>query len=159
MPYSFLRNGWYTENYTRALGSRPKTGTVVGSAREGRVATATRRDYAAAAAVVLTGDGHENTVYELCGDTAWSMPELAAVVAEASGRPVAYDVCPPRGTRKSSSRPACPPRPPPCSPRSTPRSPTAGSPTPGYARGAHRPADDAAADDDRRRAGRTDARA
>ncbi|MEU3460908.1 SDR family oxidoreductase [Streptomyces sp. NPDC006733] len=90
LPYTFLRNGWYTENYTGQLPTVLEHGAVVGSAREGRVASAARRDYAAAAAAVLAGEGHTNTAYELSGDVAWSLPEYAAEVARQTGREVAY---------------------------------------------------------------------
>ncbi|WP_031524107.1 SDR family oxidoreductase [Streptomyces sp. NRRL F-5123] len=90
VPYVLLRNGWYTEVYTANLPAVLEHGVVIGNAGEGRVASAARADYAAAAAVVLATDGHENRAYELSGDTAWSFPEYAAVVAELSGRPVAY---------------------------------------------------------------------
>ncbi|WP_329175808.1 SDR family oxidoreductase [Streptomyces decoyicus] len=90
VPYCLLRNGWYHENYTGALATTLRTGAVVGSAGEGRVATAARRDYAEAAAVVLTSSGHENTVYELSGDTAWTMAEYAAEVSRQTGRQIPY---------------------------------------------------------------------
>ncbi|WP_248965163.1 SDR family oxidoreductase [Sphaerisporangium perillae] len=94
LPFTFLRNGWYTENYVAAVTQGAASGTIAGSARDGRVASATRGDYAGAAAAVLTAQGHENTIYELTGDTAWSMPELAAEVSAVSGRPVAYQDLP-----------------------------------------------------------------
>ncbi|GAA3819893.1 SDR family oxidoreductase [Sphaerisporangium flaviroseum] len=94
IPFTFLRNGWYTENYAAAAAQGAEHGTIVGSAGEGRIASATRADYAAATAAVLTGEGHENTIYELSGDTAWSMPELAAEVSALSGRPVTYQDLP-----------------------------------------------------------------
>ena len=90
LPYTFLRNGWYSENYTQNLGTVLEHGAVVASAGAGRVASAARADYAAAAAAVLTGEGHENAVYELSGDTAWSFAEYAAAVADASGRDIAH---------------------------------------------------------------------
>ncbi len=90
LPYVFLRNGWYTENYAADLDHVLERGAVVASAGEGRVASAARADYAAAAAAVLTGEGHENKAYELSGDTAWSFAEYAAVVSAASGREIAY---------------------------------------------------------------------
>ncbi|MFD7100411.1 SDR family oxidoreductase [Streptomyces xanthophaeus] len=90
LPYTFLRNGWYHENYTAQLPAVLEHGTVVGSVGEGRIASAARADYAAAAAVVLTGEGHLDAVYELSGDTAWSLAEYAAEVAGQSGREVAY---------------------------------------------------------------------
>ena len=57
---------------------------------DGRTASAARRDYAAAAAVVAMGEGHENRVYELAGDVAWTMPQLADAASQLSGRPVEY---------------------------------------------------------------------
>ncbi|MGW3055930.1 SDR family oxidoreductase [Streptomyces goshikiensis] len=94
LPYTFLRNGWYHENYTGNLGTVLEHGAVVGSAGAGRVASAARADYAAAAAVVLTGEGHLGRVYELSGDTAWSLTEYAAEVAAQAGRAVEYTEVP-----------------------------------------------------------------
>ncbi|MER8183036.1 SDR family oxidoreductase [Kitasatospora sp. NPDC094015] len=95
LPFVLLRNGWYTENYTAQAAGAVERGVVVGSSGDGRVATATRRDYADAAVAVLTGEGHENAVYELSGDVAWAFSEYAAELAAASGKPVAYrDVSP-----------------------------------------------------------------
>ncbi|WP_263169329.1 SDR family oxidoreductase [Streptomyces sp. SCSIO ZS0520] len=90
LPYVFLRNGWYHENYTENLAPVLRQGYVMASAGDGRVASAARADYAAAAAAVLTGEGHEGRAYELSGDTAWSFPEFAAEVARQSGREVGY---------------------------------------------------------------------
>jgi NAD(P)H dehydrogenase (quinone) len=95
LPYTFLRNGWYHENYTDNLAPVLAHGAVVGSAGEGRVASASRADYAAAAAVVLTGEGHEGRAYELSGDTAWSYAEYAAEVSRQSGREIVYSQVPP----------------------------------------------------------------
>ncbi|MFD7905375.1 SDR family oxidoreductase [Kitasatospora sp. NPDC057904] len=95
LPSVLLRNGWYTENYLGDAAGTVARGVVLGSAGEGRVATAPRKDYADAAVAVLLGEGHEGRVYELSGDTAWSLPELAAELAAASGEPVAHrDVTP-----------------------------------------------------------------
>jgi NAD(P)H dehydrogenase (quinone) len=90
LPYVFLRNGWYTDVYTGNLGPVLEHGAVVGSAGDGRIAFAARADYAAAAAAVLVGAGHENKIYELSGDTAWSLAEYAAQVAELTGRDIVY---------------------------------------------------------------------
>ncbi|MDP9164510.1 MAG: SDR family oxidoreductase [Actinomycetota bacterium] len=90
LEYTVLRNGWYTENYTAALRQARETGVIVGSAGAGRVASASRADYAAAAAAVLVGTGHENKVYELTGDTSWDYDELAAAAGEVLGREVTY---------------------------------------------------------------------
>ena len=90
LPYTFLRNGWYTENYTANLGPVLEHGAVVSNAGEGRVASATRADYAAAAAAVLTGEGHLGAAYELSGDVAWSFAEYAAEVARAAGKKIVH---------------------------------------------------------------------
>ncbi|MFJ2595487.1 SDR family oxidoreductase [Streptomyces erythrochromogenes] len=94
LPYTFLRNGWYHENYTRELPTALGHGAVVGSAGGGRIASAARADYAAAAAVALTGEGHLNAIYELSGDTAWSLAEYAAEVSAQSGKEIAYTEVP-----------------------------------------------------------------
>ncbi|TDC76066.1 NmrA family NAD(P)-binding protein [Streptomyces hainanensis] len=90
LPYSFLRNGWYHENYTQNLAPVLEHGVVLGSAGEGRIASASRADYAAAAVAVLTGEGHEGTAYELSGDTAWSLAEYAAELSRQTGREIRY---------------------------------------------------------------------
>ncbi|MFD6421530.1 SDR family oxidoreductase [Streptomyces sp. NPDC060198] len=94
LPHTFLRNGWYTENYTANLAPVLAHGAVVGNAGEGRIALAPRADFAAAAAAVLTGEGHLDTAYELSGDTAWSLAEYAAEVSRATGREIAYQEVP-----------------------------------------------------------------
>ncbi|MEV4971526.1 SDR family oxidoreductase [Streptomyces scopuliridis] len=94
LPYTFLRNGWYTENYTGNLAPVLEHDAVVAAAGAGRVASAARADYAAAAAAVLTGEGHLNTAYELSGDTAWSLGEYAAELSRQTGRTIAYNNVP-----------------------------------------------------------------
>jgi NAD(P)H dehydrogenase (quinone) len=90
LPVTVLRNNWYTENYTGQVDIAAATGELVGSAAGGRVASASRKDYAEAAAVVLTTDGHEGAVYELGGDVAWTFDDLAATIGDLLGRPVSY---------------------------------------------------------------------
>jgi NAD(P)H dehydrogenase (quinone) len=90
IPFTLLRNGWYTENYDAAVDQAAESGVIVGSAGDGRVSSATRADYAAAAVAVLTGEGHEGQVYELAGDVAWTYTELTAAAATVLGRDVAY---------------------------------------------------------------------
>lgn len=90
LPFTILRNNWYTENYAGTLAQARLSGVVVGSAGSGRVASATRDDYATATAAALATDGHENAVYELSGDTAWDFTELAAALATVLGRDVDY---------------------------------------------------------------------
>ncbi|WP_329423134.1 NmrA family NAD(P)-binding protein [Streptomyces sp. NBC_01268] len=102
LPYTFLRNGWYTENYTANLAPVLAHGAVVSNAGEGRIASASRADYAAAAAAVLTGpvEEHLNRAYELNGDVSWSLAEYAAEVARQSGREVAYTSVPAEAHRE-----------------------------------------------------------
>jgi NAD(P)H dehydrogenase (quinone) len=90
IPFAFLRNSWYFENYTDQLPSTLEHGAVFGSAGDGRVSAATRADYAAAAAVVLTSEDHENKVYELGGDIAFTLSEMAAEIAKQTGNDIVY---------------------------------------------------------------------
>lgn len=90
IDFAFLRNGWYHENYTDQIAQTIKHGAIFGSAGDGKVSAASRADYAAAAAAVLTGAGHENKTYELGGDTAFTLNELATEIAKQSDREIAY---------------------------------------------------------------------
>ncbi len=90
VPFTLLRNGWYLENFATDLPGTLDRGTFVGSSGDGRVSYATRADYAGAAAAVLTGSGHEGRTYELGGDPAVTMDEVAQAITEATDRPVAY---------------------------------------------------------------------
>lgn len=94
LTHTFLRNGWYTENYTAQIPVQLRYG-VAGSAGDGRIGAAERADYAAAAAAVLTSEGHENKAYELSGDTAWTLSEYAAELSRQTGTNVAYADLPP----------------------------------------------------------------
>ena len=90
VPVTILRNGWYTENYTAAVQQARENGVYLTSAGDGRVASASRTDYAEAAAVVLTTPGHDNVTYELAGDVAWTGSDMAAALTEVVGRPVVF---------------------------------------------------------------------
>ncbi|MDX3850778.1 SDR family oxidoreductase [Streptomyces sp. AK02-01A] len=97
VPFVILRNGWYLENYTEQLASVLEHRTVAGSAGEGRVSAASRADYAEAAAIVLTTEGHLGSVYELGGDKAFSLTELAAAYSDATGHDITYAGLPATG--------------------------------------------------------------
>jgi NAD(P)H dehydrogenase (quinone) len=88
IPATILRNGWYTENYVGALQQADATGVLITSAGDGLVSSASRTDYAEAAAVVVAEDGHAGSVYELSGDVAWNQQQLADTFAEILGKPV-----------------------------------------------------------------------
>ncbi|MDQ7903915.1 SDR family oxidoreductase [Phytohabitans sp. ZYX-F-186] len=90
VPFTFLRNCWYVENYTANLAAALRHGAILGAAGDGKVSAATRADFAAAAAAVLVGEGHDNKVYELGGDQPFTLTELAAEVSRQSGTEVVY---------------------------------------------------------------------
>jgi NAD(P)H dehydrogenase (quinone) len=90
LPWTLLRNSWYTENYTDQLATIRQHGALLGSAGDGRVSAVPRADYAAAAAAVLTTDGHAGRAYELGGDEAFSLAELAAELTAQTGQQIGY---------------------------------------------------------------------
>lgn len=90
IPYVILRNGWYTENYTGSIPGALAGGAFIGSAGDGKISTATRADYAEAAAVVLTTEGHAGKTYELAGDIAYTLSDLAAEISRQSGQEIPY---------------------------------------------------------------------
>ncbi|MFD6219525.1 SDR family oxidoreductase [Nocardia asteroides] len=94
IPTVLLRNSWYWENYAAGAAHAAQTGVLAGASGAGKVSGAPRADYAAAAAAVLTTDGHEGRVYELGGDEALTGDELAAVIGEVAGKPVRYQDLP-----------------------------------------------------------------
>lgn len=90
LTYTILRNGWYTENYTGSAKGAIGAGAFIGNAGDGKIASAARVDYAEAAAVVLVGAGHEGKTYELAGDEAYTLTELAAEISKQSGKTIPY---------------------------------------------------------------------
>jgi len=90
IPFTLLRNGWYTENYTAGISGALVHGAVYGCAGEGRIASAARADYAEAAAAALTADNQAGRIYELAGDTAYTLAELAAEISRQSGKNIGY---------------------------------------------------------------------
>ncbi|MGX8883815.1 SDR family oxidoreductase [Methylovorus sp. SPW-M1] len=94
LPYAILRNGWYTENYTASIPPALQYGVLLGSAGDGKIASATRSDYAAAAAAVLRTPNQAGKVYELAGDTAYTLTEFAAELTRLSGKAIAYQNLP-----------------------------------------------------------------
>lgn len=90
IAYALLRNGWYTENYLASAPAALEHGVFIGAAGEGKIASATRADYAAAAAHVISEEGHAGKTYELAGDAGWTLSQLAAELAKQSGKKVVY---------------------------------------------------------------------
>lgn len=94
LTFTFLRNGWYTENHTGSLGGAIAAGALIGSAGEGRFSSAARQDFAEAIAATV-GEGHEKTAYDLAGDTSHNYGELAAEVSRLTGKTIPYNDLPP----------------------------------------------------------------
>lgn len=90
LDYTILRNGWYVENYEPMIKAALAKGELLGSAGEGKISAAPRIDYAEAAAVVLTSEGHSGKIYELAGDEAFTMAELAGEISRLTGREIPY---------------------------------------------------------------------
>ena len=91
VPAAILRNGWYNENFATRITGAVTSGAIYGCAGEGKFASASRADYAEAAAAVLTANAPQGVqVLELAGSEGYSLPELAAKVAAASRKPVQY---------------------------------------------------------------------
>ncbi len=91
IAYTILRNGWYTENYAGSIPGSLQAGAFVGAAGEGKISSAPREDYAEAAAIVLTSQGHQGKTYELPGDEAYTLAELAAEISKQSGKTIPYN--------------------------------------------------------------------
>ena len=87
MPYSFLRNNWYLENEISGIQGVLAGAPWVTSAGAGKVGWALQQDYAEAAAAVLSGDGHENTIYELSGKVL-TQEEIAAALGIVLGKEI-----------------------------------------------------------------------
>ena len=94
VPFVLLRNGWYLENYTEQLPGTLAQGAIAGSAGDGKVSGAARVDYAHAAAAVLVAEGQAGKVYELGGDEAFTMADLAAEITAATGKDISYNNLP-----------------------------------------------------------------
>lgn len=90
LPHVLLRNGWYTENYLASIPPALQHGAYIGSAGEGRIASAARADYAEAAAAVLTLAGQAGKVYELAGDESYTLAEFAAELSKQAGQSIPY---------------------------------------------------------------------
>ncbi|MEL0635304.1 SDR family oxidoreductase [Marinomonas sp. TI.3.20] len=94
VPHVLLRNGWYSENYTGTVAMAIEHGAVLGSAEEGKYATAARADYAEAAAVAITAENQAGKVYELAGDNAFTLAEYAQKISQINGKSVVYQNLP-----------------------------------------------------------------
>ncbi|WP_339880387.1 SDR family oxidoreductase [uncultured Algoriphagus sp.] len=94
IPFTLLRNGWYTENYAGSIPGAVAAGALLGSAGTGKISSASRADFAEAAAVVLTSEGHEGKVYELAGDESFTLADLASEISKQTGKDISYQNLP-----------------------------------------------------------------
>ena len=90
VDYTILRNGWYWENNTPRFPAAVQFGSLIGGAGDAEVSWASRQDFADAAVAVLTGAGHEGETYELAGDKAYTLTDLAREAERQINKPVAY---------------------------------------------------------------------
>jgi NAD(P)H dehydrogenase (quinone) len=90
VPYTILRNGWYTENYTASVPGAIAGGAFIGCANDAKISSAARADYAEAAVAILTSDGHQGKTYELAGDQAYTLNDLAAEISRQTGKTIPY---------------------------------------------------------------------
>ena len=90
IPTTLLRNGWYMENYAMSMAAALEHGALIGAAGDGKVSAATREDYAEAAVAVLTGSAKQGQTYELAGDDAFTMADVAAELSKQSGKEIPY---------------------------------------------------------------------
>lgn len=89
IAYTILRNSWYAENLFMSLPAALASGTWYTSAGEGRNPYVARADLAAAAAGALLAAGSESRTYTLTGGQAYTNSEIAALVTEITGKPIA----------------------------------------------------------------------
>ncbi|PWJ43000.1 NAD(P)H dehydrogenase (quinone) [Sediminitomix flava] len=90
IPFSLLRNGWYSENYTVSIGGALQNGAFIGSAGDGKISSAARADYGEAAANVLADESNKGKTFELGGDSAYTLSEFAAEISNQLGNDIPY---------------------------------------------------------------------
>jgi len=87
LAWSALRHAFYAEYQVPSGAQAIATGQLVHNSGDGRIAYVSREDCAAAAAV-LTTEGHEDKAYDITGPEPLSQDDVAALLSEVSGRPV-----------------------------------------------------------------------
>ncbi len=90
LVYTVLRNGWYTENYTASVQPAIQNGAFYGSAKDGKISSATRADLAEAAVNVALSGEYQNEIVELAGSEAWTLADLAAEISRQTGKQIPY---------------------------------------------------------------------
>ena len=86
--HTFLRNSWYFENIFHALPGALKSGTQYSAAGHGGIAHISRDDLARAAAAALVSAKEGATTYTLTGPREYTTDTVAALVSEATAKPL-----------------------------------------------------------------------
>lgn len=89
LAYTILRNSWYMENLFLSLPSALQSGTWYTSAGDGRTSYVARADLAAATVAALLADETGNVTLTLTGPVGYTNAEVAALVSEVTGKPLA----------------------------------------------------------------------
>lgn len=89
IPYSFLRNNWYLENEIEGIKGAMEGAPWITATGDGKVGWVLRQDLAEATAAVLTGDGHENTIYEL-SNKLMTHKELVSILEMVLGKEILF---------------------------------------------------------------------
>lgn len=92
IPYTFLRNTFYTEYFLvpQELQRAVDNKKLLSLAQGKKINFVSRNNMAMAAAVVLTTDGHENKTYEITAPQAYSYKDIADILTEVSGKKIEY---------------------------------------------------------------------
>jgi NAD(P)H dehydrogenase (quinone) len=104
-----LRNGNYAEAGLMTAQRALQAGKIVSPAGNGKISYVTRRDLARATARILTEAGNEGKSYALTGPKAYGHAELAAMLTEVTGRPIAYEDIAPESYRAQLEAAGTPP--------------------------------------------------
>lgn len=93
IPYTLLRHNLYGEVVPMFLGERSQllnSKAVYLPTGKGKTAFVPRRDFAEAAALILTNpEPHKNKIYEFNGSESLSFEEISAILSEVTGNPIA----------------------------------------------------------------------
>ena len=87
--WTLLRNHWYFENLFYSLPHAIKSGTWYTAAGDGKIAHIAREDLAKAAAAALASNETGKNTYTLSGKEARTTAEIAKLVSDAVGKPIA----------------------------------------------------------------------
>jgi len=91
LKYTFLRNYTYAENLLYFVPAAVETGTLYGSAGDGKVAFVARQDCANAATIALiAADRYENAILDITGPVAHSFSDIARIVGEIKRKKIVY---------------------------------------------------------------------